>query len=114
MTSQTSRRLNQRPTACRIMRAMSDGVAEDETSAGRIADGLTTRAFRAEDSAAVADVKNAVSAESGGGLELPPGAIENVVRTEVRDPSTDTRLVCDADGRVVAFGFVRLPPDGGS
>ena len=82
--------------------------------AQRIAGALTVRAFTAEDSAAVADVMNAVSVETGGALELPPGAIENVVRGEVLDPSKDTRLVCDPNGRVVAVALVRLPPDGGS
>ncbi|MFE9429099.1 GNAT family N-acetyltransferase [Kitasatospora sp. NPDC006697] len=71
------------------------------------------RAYRPEDAAAVADLLNAISRASGGQLELPAAAIENVVRTEVKDPARDTRLITDAEGRLLAAALVRLPPEDG-
>ena len=55
-----------------------------------------------------------VLVQAGGG----PGGhvaaeIEDVVRNEVKDPAADTRLVTDADGRLVAVAMVPLPPAGG-
>ncbi|MFE0463151.1 GNAT family N-acetyltransferase [Kitasatospora sp. NPDC058965] len=76
-------------------------------------DEFLARPYRLEDAAPVAELLNTVSAAAGGHLELPAAAIENVVRTEVADPSRDTRVITDAQGRVLAVGLVRLPPGGG-
>ncbi|GAA1215981.1 hypothetical protein GCM10009665_02230 [Kitasatospora nipponensis] len=71
------------------------------------------RAYRPEDAAAVADLFNAVAQAGGGHLELPAAAIENVVGAEVRDLASDTRVITDAEGRLLAAALVRLPPEGG-
>jgi ribosomal protein S18 acetylase RimI-like enzyme len=78
-----------------------------------MAKNIRLRAYRPEDAAAVAHLLNVISHECGGTLELPADAIENVVRTEVLDVSRDTRLVTDDEGRLVAVGLVRVPPEGG-
>jgi GNAT superfamily N-acetyltransferase len=71
------------------------------------------RACRPEDAPSVADLLNVVAQASGGHLELPAEAIENVVNEEVLDPAQDTRVLTDRQGRAIAVGWVRLPPDGG-
>ncbi|MCX4751050.1 GNAT family N-acetyltransferase [Kitasatospora sp. NBC_01287] len=71
------------------------------------------RAYRTEDAAAVADLLNAVAKAGGGHLELPAAAIENVVRAQVKDLARDTRVITDAQGRLLAAALVRLPPEGG-
>jgi mycothiol synthase len=71
------------------------------------------RPYRSEDAASVADLLNATSRVGGGSLELPPGAVASVVQAEVLDATLDTRLVRDAEGRLVAVALVRMPPDGG-
>jgi GNAT superfamily N-acetyltransferase len=74
---------------------------------------LQLRSYRSQDAAPVADLLNVVSSEWGGSLELPAGAVDDVIRAEVVDPVHDTRLVTEDAGRLVAVGLVRVPPDGG-
>ena len=71
------------------------------------------RAARADDAAAVADLINAVGAAGGGPGGFSPAAIEEVMTNEVKDLATDTRVITDADGRLVGVALVALPPDGG-
>ncbi|WP_460364820.1 GNAT family N-acetyltransferase [Actinocorallia lasiicapitis] len=56
---------------------------------------------------------NLIAQASGAQLELPVAAVENVIKTEVRDLGEDTRVVLDGEGRLVAVALVRLPPEGG-
>ncbi|MFE9500789.1 GNAT family N-acetyltransferase [Streptomyces collinus] len=72
-----------------------------------------TRAYGLEDAAAVAGLLNTISKAGGGDLELPAAAIANVVNAEVQDLTSDTRVITDTDGELLAVGLVRLPPDGG-
>jgi mycothiol synthase len=71
------------------------------------------RAYRGGDAAAVVELINLLSEVSGGRGGHVAAEIEEVVNNEVRDPQEDTRIVTDADGRIVAVGMVPLPPEGG-
>jgi GNAT superfamily N-acetyltransferase len=73
---------------------------------------LHARAYRADDSAAVADLINVIS-EAGGGHGGLVAAVIDDIMTDVKDLATDTRVLTDPDGRLVAAAFVPLPPEGG-
>jgi GNAT superfamily N-acetyltransferase len=72
-----------------------------------------TRSYRADDAAAVADLINAVFEAGGAHGGHVAAEIEEVVNNEVKDPATDTLVVTDADGRLMATALVALPPVGG-
>ncbi|MEV4513652.1 GNAT family N-acetyltransferase [Dactylosporangium sp. NPDC049525] len=71
------------------------------------------RAYRGGDAAAVVELINLLTEAGGGHGGHVAAEIEDLVNNEVRDPETDTRLVHDADGRLVAVAMVPLPPEGG-
>ncbi|MET7402961.1 GNAT family N-acetyltransferase [Dactylosporangium sp. NPDC005572] len=71
------------------------------------------RPYRDGDAAAVAELINAVAAAGGGPGGHAPSDVDDVVRHEVADPSADTLLVVDGDGRLAGVGLVPLPPAGG-
>jgi mycothiol synthase len=74
---------------------------------------MTDRAYRAGDAAAVAALINLVAEAGGGPGGFAAAEIDEMVRHEVRDPATDTRVITDADGRLVAVALVPVPPAGG-
>lgn len=71
------------------------------------------RPYRGDDAAAVADLINVVAEVGGWHRGHIAAEIDEVVNSEVKDPATDTRVIIDADGRVLAAGLVPLPPAGG-
>jgi ribosomal protein S18 acetylase RimI-like enzyme len=71
------------------------------------------RAYRADDAAAVADLINVVSAAGGWHGAHIAAEIEELVDNEVKDVATDTRVITDAAGELVAVGLVPLAPEGG-
>jgi ribosomal protein S18 acetylase RimI-like enzyme len=75
-------------------------------------DDLHARPYRADDAPAVAELINIV-AEAGGWYAGHVAAEIDEVLYAVRDPETDTRVVAEPSGRLVAVGLVPLPPDGG-
>ncbi len=79
---------------------------------GGVAD-LTTRPYRPGDAAALAELYNAVERETGGHPGYLGDVLGAMMRETVRDFATDSRVVTDADGRLVAAGSVHTPPDGG-
>ncbi|MEV0128796.1 GNAT family N-acetyltransferase [Dactylosporangium sp. NPDC050688] len=74
---------------------------------------LQVRAYRDGDAAAVAALINLLSEAGGGHSGHVAAEIEDFIAGEVRDAATDTRLVTDAGGRLVAFAAVPVPPGGG-
>lgn len=74
---------------------------------------LHPRPYRADDAAAVADLINVVSEAGGWHGGHIAAEIDDLVANEVKDVATDTRLVVDGQGRLVAVGFAPLPPEGG-
>ncbi|WP_238012942.1 GNAT family N-acetyltransferase [Dactylosporangium sp. AC04546] len=71
------------------------------------------RPYRDGDAAAVAELINTVAAAGGGPGGHAPSDVDDVVRHEVAEPSADTLLVLDGDGRLAGVGLVPLPPAGG-
>ncbi|GAA2644157.1 hypothetical protein GCM10010399_92610 [Dactylosporangium fulvum] len=75
--------------------------------------GFHARAYRAGDAAAVADLINLVAEAGGGRGGLVAAEIDDVVNNEVKDLESDTLVITDAEGRLVAAALVPLPPEGG-
>ncbi|WP_214106608.1 GNAT family N-acetyltransferase [Acrocarpospora catenulata] len=71
------------------------------------------RAYHADDAAAVAELINVVFQAGGWNAGHTAAEIEDVVNNEVKDPATDTLLITDAEGRLVAAALVPPPPEGG-
>jgi GNAT superfamily N-acetyltransferase len=74
---------------------------------------LQTRPYQTSDAAAVADLINTISRAGGWQTGYVAAEIEDAVHDEVRDPAADTRIITDAEGRLVAAALVPLPPEGG-
>jgi mycothiol synthase len=74
---------------------------------------LHTRACRVDDAAAVANLINVVSEAGGWHRGHVAAEIEDVMNNEVKDVATDTRVITDATGNLLAAALVPLPPPGG-
>jgi ribosomal protein S18 acetylase RimI-like enzyme len=74
---------------------------------------LRVRAYQAGDAAAVADLINLVAETGGGPGGFAAAEIDGAVTHEVKDAATDTRVITDAGGRLVAAALVPVPPGGG-
>lgn len=72
-----------------------------------------TRAYRADDAAAVADLLNAVAKAGGGHGGHLAAEVEDFLAHEVRELATDSRVITDRE-RLVAAAFVPVPAGGGT
>jgi mycothiol synthase len=73
---------------------------------------FTTRAYRPEDAAAVAELFNAAEEATGGHPGYSADDTQAIVDGAVADPATDVALMVDGDD-LVAAGMVLTPPEGG-
>ncbi|GIH28369.1 hypothetical protein Aph01nite_66790 [Acrocarpospora phusangensis] len=74
---------------------------------------LHVRPCRIEDAAAVADLINVVLEAGGAHGGHVAAEVEDALNNEVKDLVADTRVVIDAEGRLVAVALVPHPPEGG-
>jgi mycothiol synthase len=74
---------------------------------------LTTRPYAPGDAVAVRDLLNAAELHAGGRAGWVASEIGDLVDALVADAATDTRLLHDTDGTLVAAALVGTPPPGG-
>nr|WP_240940335.1 GNAT family N-acetyltransferase [Planosporangium flavigriseum] len=74
---------------------------------------LTPREYRESDAPALSELINAIENAGGAHAGLTPDFIGARVRSIVRDPASDSRLLFTPDGVLVAAGLLATPPDGG-
>jgi GNAT superfamily N-acetyltransferase len=74
---------------------------------------LTTRPYEPDDAAAFTALMNTIQEAAGGRAEFTVDETRSLVKALVADLATDTRLVFDGDGTLVAGGIVTTPPAGG-
>lgn len=76
-------------------------------------EGLHTRGYEAVEAEALATLLNVVEEHAGGHPGWSPKDVHAFVRTVVRDIESDSRMVFDPDGALVAAALAPTPPDGG-
>jgi len=74
---------------------------------------LTTRSMLSGDEPALAELYNLVAKAGGGYDGITAEELESLVTAIIADRRTDTRLVHDSDGTLVAGALVPTPPAGG-
>jgi mycothiol synthase len=77
-------------------------------------EGLITRAYEEADAAAVAELWNLTTEHAGGHPGASAAEFAEQLAAMVRDFGSDTRLVFDAGGDLVAWATVATPPEGGT
>jgi mycothiol synthase len=76
-------------------------------------DDLVCRPYDGSDATAVAALFNRIDEAAGGHAALTVDYVHSLLRTVIRDPVTDTRLVLTPGGELVAAVMTPTPPDGG-
>jgi mycothiol synthase len=76
-------------------------------------DDLVRRPYDGSDAAAVTALINRIDEAAGGHAALTVDYVYSSLRTVIRDPATDTRLVLTPGGELVAAAMTPAPPNGG-
>jgi mycothiol synthase len=76
-------------------------------------DDLIRRPYDGSDAAAVTALVNRIDEAAGGHAALTVDYVSSLLRTVIRDPVTDTRLVLTPGGELVGAVLTPTPPDGG-
>jgi mycothiol synthase len=74
---------------------------------------LTTRPYEPGDAAVLADLMNTIEEYAGGRATYTDDEIQELAESLVTKAETDTRMVFDDAGRLVASGMVTTPPTDG-
>jgi GNAT superfamily N-acetyltransferase len=76
-------------------------------------DDLLWRTYRPSDAPALAALMNAIEEHAGGQAGYTAEELQSLITTLVRDNGTDSTMVLDPAGALVAAGFTTTPPEGG-
>lgn len=78
------------------------------------ADPLLRRPYQAADAPALANLMNAIELHGGGRAGHTADALHRLITTLVRTPESDSTMLFEPGGRLVAAGFTTTPPPEGS
>lgn len=76
-------------------------------------DDLLWRSYQPADAPALAALMNSIEEHAGGQAGYTAEELQSLITTLVRDNGTDSTMVLDPAGALVAAGFTTTPPDSG-
>lgn len=94
-----------------VMPVVDTGLTRPQTLG--LSQDLVQRPYDAGDAPAVTDLMNLIARHGGGKPGFTARELDGLVSTLVHSPATDSTVLTDAAGTVVAAGFTTTPPAGG-